>query len=86
MPFVGYYLIKSFSECASDIDVPTLSSPISCAVPDICTGFQCCVDVDILKRSFEVKVELDVCQYQIEIELEKMYISVPLNEFEYGRY
>ncbi|XP_060567959.1 uncharacterized protein LOC132726631 [Ruditapes philippinarum] len=72
------------SECASDIDVPTLSSPISCAIPDICTGFQCCVDIAILKRSFEVKVELDVCQYQIEIGLEKMYISVPLNEFKYG--
>ncbi|XP_053399001.1 uncharacterized protein LOC128556945 [Mercenaria mercenaria] len=74
------------SDCQSEVETPHLSSPISCTVLDICTGFQCCVDVDTLKRSFEVKVQLDICKYQLDIELEKMHVSVPLIDYEYSKF
>ena len=63
-----------------------LPSTTACRLPSYCTGAQCCVDVDLLRRSFETYVYLDACNYRLSVGLEKLDINITLFDFSFDEW
>ncbi|VDI45264.1 Hypothetical predicted protein [Mytilus galloprovincialis] len=57
-----------------------------CYIPYLCTGIECCVHADALRRDFEVTVILDSCQFVFTIGIETFMrnLSVATLELEEG--
>ena len=75
-----------FSACPVDFDLPKIAAnlPITCHVPDYCTGIECCVEVDFLKKSFHFYILLDGCRYKIKAGIEDFGIDETLYTFDSG--
>jgi hypothetical protein len=58
---------------------------MSCYISDMCTDVQCCVDVSLIKRSFEITLKLDTCRYQLEVEIDRLKINVALVDYKFGK-
>ncbi|VDI08030.1 Hypothetical predicted protein [Mytilus galloprovincialis] len=55
-----------------------LSSYIACYIPDHCTAVDCCLDVELLDRSFHIFVDIDSCYYRLTIGVERMSYTLNL--------
>ncbi|XP_063447892.1 uncharacterized protein LOC134727440 [Mytilus trossulus] len=73
-------------ECPLDITLPEIPSniPVSCHIPDYCTGIQCCVDVEFIKKSFHFYILLDGCQYRIKAGIDRFGIDEAFFSFDSG--
>ncbi|CAG2204550.1 unnamed protein product [Mytilus edulis] len=72
--------------CERPIDLQPLTGPLTCHIPDICTGVECCIDVHPIRRSFHVFVFLDACSYRLRMGIEKYEIDISLFDYEFGDY
>ncbi|VDI33335.1 Hypothetical predicted protein, partial [Mytilus galloprovincialis] len=70
--------------CSADVPVAALPVYARCRLPSYCTGIQCCVDVPILKRTFETHVLLDACAYKLSIGIEKLVINESLFDYTFN--
>ncbi|VDI06314.1 Hypothetical predicted protein [Mytilus galloprovincialis] len=70
--------------CPVDLSLPALTGPLTCHIPDYCTGVECCVDVKPIGRSFHVYIFLDACSNRIKLGIEKFGIDVSYLNFEFG--
>ncbi|KAL5015120.1 hypothetical protein ScPMuIL_009390 [Solemya velum] len=70
--------------CGVELTLPDLSGPMTCHVPDYCTGVDCCVDIEVIHRSFHVALLLDACNYKFTISIEKQEIVVYLFTYNWG--
>jgi hypothetical protein len=59
--------------------------PVSCHIPDYCTGIDCCVDVDLIGKSFNAYVLMDACNYKLSVGIEKLAFNLTLFEYEWGK-
>jgi hypothetical protein len=57
---------------------------VACAVSDTCLGVSCCIYSSILKRSFELSFEIDVCRYALELQIESYKSTLLLDTSELG--
>jgi hypothetical protein len=62
-----------------------LDGPVSCHIPDSCTGIDCCVDVDIIGRSFRVFALLDACGYKLSVGIDKLKFDLTLFDYKWGK-
>jgi hypothetical protein len=74
-----------YSDCPRSLDTIGLPDVISCHIPTYCTGFDCCVYMDIVKRSFKLFLHIDACSYMFSIGIEKFGLNVSLLEYEWGK-
>ncbi|XP_063420822.1 uncharacterized protein LOC134706043 [Mytilus trossulus] len=70
--------------CDRLIDLQTLTGPLTCHIPDICTGVECCIDVDPMRRSFHMFIFIDACSNRLRIGIEKYEINISLFDYEFG--
>lgn len=61
-----------------------LPSGTVCHIPKFCTGIECCVPVDLMKRNIHAYVYIHSCDYMLEIGIEKLQFKVDLFDFEWG--
>ncbi|VDI43606.1 Hypothetical predicted protein [Mytilus galloprovincialis] len=69
--------------CDKSVDLQPLTGPVTCHIPDICTGVECCIDVNPIRRSFHVFVFLDACSYRLRMGIEKYEIDISLFDYEF---
>lgn len=83
-----FMLHAYYSDCQTELqtELQNLPSIMSCYISNMCTDFKCCVDVSLIKRSFEISLKLDTCRYQLHIEIERLKINVALVDYKFGRY
>ncbi|KAK3609660.1 hypothetical protein CHS0354_035945 [Potamilus streckersoni] len=72
------------STCPIPLNLPALPNNVACHIPDICTGFDCCVYFPLLGRSFHIMVKLDACNYLFTLQLENWKKEIVLLEYEFG--
>ncbi|XP_060596418.1 uncharacterized protein LOC132750445 [Ruditapes philippinarum] len=77
-------LARFQSECREEIQLPDLPETISCYLSERCTSIRCCVDVDVIQRSFDITLNLDTCNYILEAQIENMKLDVPLVDYKFG--
>lgn len=78
-------LVHIFLDCPKASAPVALPDKVSCLIPDICTGIDCCAEVDFLAgRSINTQVLLDPCQSIMSLNLEKMQYNVTLFDYEFG--
>lgn len=73
--------------CPQDLASPFLTLPLHarCHIPHYCSGFSCCVhDEHILHHHFTVGIRLDDCNHLVTIQLEKIFIEIPLVNCTFG--
>lgn len=73
--------------CPQDLASPFLTLPLHarCHIPHYCSGFSCCVhDEHILHHHFTVGIRLDDCNHLVTIQLEKIFIEIPLVNYTFG--
>ena len=76
------YLFDIKGGCGLNKNMQKLSG-ISCAISDTCLGVACCLQSEILKRSFELAFEIDVCKYALEFTIESYKSTLLLDTSEF---
>ncbi|KAJ8320500.1 LOW QUALITY PROTEIN: hypothetical protein KUTeg_002087 [Tegillarca granosa] len=72
-------------ECKLDVDLPDLSSLdfITCRLPEMCTGVDCCMDISWIYLSKPMHT-LDACHYNLSIGIEKFGTNISLLNYQWG--
>ena len=65
---------------------PTTPSNQSCIITNNCLGFRCCLDIDlkIAKKSVEVFLLVDLCNFDISIGFGKWYRNISMFAYHWG--
>ncbi|XP_033724553.1 uncharacterized protein LOC117314596 [Pecten maximus] len=72
-------------DCPLDISLPDITSvPMTCYIPDYCTGIDCCLDVDFLGMSFRTYLLLDGCNLNLQIGIEQLALNESLDSYIFG--
>ncbi|XP_053390116.1 uncharacterized protein LOC128553035, partial [Mercenaria mercenaria] len=79
LPNVGWK-----SDCPVNISLPALPENMMCHLLKHCTGFACCVNIPLLKRSFSFHLDLDSCNYALIVGIEKLEYNQSLINYEFG--
>ncbi|XP_053398929.1 uncharacterized protein LOC128556927 [Mercenaria mercenaria] len=82
-PFSGS-LNGLISDCATQLDVGLIPDFMTCYISDSCKSFNCCVDVDFAKWSFNIYAYIDECTHTLSIGIEKFHLTVSLLEYIWG--
>ncbi|KAL5014713.1 hypothetical protein ScPMuIL_008983 [Solemya velum] len=72
-------------DCPVDFALHDIDGPLSCYIPDICTAIECCLDVSLLRRSFNFYFTLDACNYVLKLGIEKLDLNIPFLDYEWGK-
>ncbi|KAL5013968.1 hypothetical protein ScPMuIL_008238, partial [Solemya velum] len=83
----GHYTFLGWTdECHKTTDVPALPHPdtVSCHIGDSCSAVDCCVYIEKIDRSMNVVLNMDSCNYRLEIGIEKFKFNVSLLDFGFG--
>lgn len=81
---MSHYLC--FLECPLQGSLPSLPDYMSCHLLKHCTGFSCCVNVPVLKRSFSFYFDLDSCNFALTAGVEKLEYNQSLINYEFGNW
>lgn len=83
-----YVFFKTiFTDCPLTIPLTPLKIPATCMIPSHCTAVDCCIDVDFLGRSFHTYLDLDTCNNQFTVGIEKLKLDpVSLLDYKFGRW
>lgn len=57
---------------------------VICLVKDMCILVSCCVDIGFMKILFEVYFILDVCNYWLDVGIEKLLFNFSLKDVIFG--
>ena len=84
--YVSDELFLFSSDCPHDISLPTLPNGlVSCHIADYCTGITCCTDVELIGRSISASVDLDVCDYTLQVKIEKLSVNISLVDYQFNK-
>ncbi|XP_052806223.1 uncharacterized protein LOC128235441 [Mya arenaria] len=72
------------NECGALLRLPILPKNVVCHIPDFCTGIECCIGVDIIRRSFNTKLVLNACDLTFTIGIEKLSKEISLTSYNWG--
>ena len=83
---MAHFIAKNvLLDCSSSLVLPILPDNIVCHIPDYCTGFDCCVNIDFLRTSIHVKFLLDACNYKLTIGIEQLEHEFVLFDYNWGK-
>ncbi|KAL3873935.1 hypothetical protein ACJMK2_037012, partial [Sinanodonta woodiana] len=72
-------------ECRSEFSLPALPDYIGCHISADCQKVDCCVEVQRIRRSFNVHLHMDTCNLRFSIGIEKLQANVSLIHYEWGK-
>ena len=80
------FYVGHFSVCTSDVQLNNLTSdPMVCHLDFTCLGVDCCIQVDMARRTLRASLNLDPCSQIMTIALERFTINVDLTNYTFGR-
>ncbi|XP_046562947.1 uncharacterized protein LOC124271840 [Haliotis rubra] len=71
------------NECSSRA-VPSLPDSVRCHLTFNCSTVDCCVDVRLIKRTIQAKFDVDICNLQMTVIIERLSYTVSLLEYVWG--
>ena len=74
-----------FTACPANISVSNFRGSASCNIPSSCTAVQCCVEVGLVGRTFDIGLDIDYCRQMISFNIERLTKSVSLNQYNFGK-
>lgn len=76
----------STSECPKTIAfLPSeIPEPMSCYIPDYCTGIECCAEIPALGLGLHVFAFLDLNKLELQIGMENVSETIKLNDYVWG--
>ncbi|XP_062616058.1 uncharacterized protein LOC134277763, partial [Saccostrea cucullata] len=78
--------IKGWKNECPNTGVPSpLPSSVSCHIPQLCTGIDCCAEIGFLGgRTINVQVLMDPCEAIMSLNIEKMQYNLTLFDYDFG--
>ncbi|XP_053400990.1 uncharacterized protein LOC123541000 [Mercenaria mercenaria] len=67
--------------CSLGVNVSPLQNILTCALQESCSAVDCCIDVYLLEKSFNVKFNLNPCTNMLEIGIERLTFDLPLEDY-----
>ncbi|XP_062579219.1 uncharacterized protein LOC134241150, partial [Saccostrea cucullata] len=61
-----------------------IPDPMSCYIPDYCTGIECCADIPVLGLGLHVFAFLDLDKLELRIGMENIKETIKLNDYVWG--
>ncbi|VDI38367.1 Hypothetical predicted protein, partial [Mytilus galloprovincialis] len=74
-------LLDTSSDCS--LSVPDLPDWLSCSVPSVCNGIECCVDLPRLNKSVTVALKMENCRNALQLKFGEQTTKIKLNQFVY---
>ncbi|KAK6174798.1 hypothetical protein SNE40_013376 [Patella caerulea] len=71
-------------DCPSTINLPTLPDTTRCHWSTDCSTIDCCLYVGIVKRSVNLRLNIDICNLQMTFTVEKMTYTISLFDYNWG--
>jgi len=81
--FVIFVSTLDCSSLASVFDPPTW---MSCSVSEECTRLHCCVFIEAINRSIDVELDIDTCNYMINVKIDDYHIRTSFFDFSWGEF
>ncbi|XP_041378093.1 uncharacterized protein LOC121390363 [Gigantopelta aegis] len=72
-------------DCPAAIELPTLPPEATCHLSDPCGTIDCCVDVALLQRSFNLKIGINFCEYSFTMAIENFGFHKTINFYKFGK-
>ncbi|ESO82597.1 hypothetical protein LOTGIDRAFT_236952 [Lottia gigantea] len=72
-------------ECTKSITLPSLPDSTRCHWSADCSTIDCCIYVGLIKRTVNLKVEVDVCNLELTLKLGKMEYVISLFDYEWDK-
>nr|XP_022320681.1 uncharacterized protein LOC111122936 [Crassostrea virginica] len=74
------------NECPNVKTPTSLPTSVSCRIPNICTGIDCCVEIEFLGgRTINIQVLLDPCEGIMSLSIENMQYNLTLMDYTFGK-
>jgi len=67
-----------------DESVSEVTENATCELTDKCVGLQCCVSASTVPLNFAVTVNVDACQKEVYIKLERIQYTIPFHNYTWG--
>ncbi|XP_053398282.1 uncharacterized protein LOC128556671 [Mercenaria mercenaria] len=71
-------------ECPLDVDVPVLPEHVYCRLETFCNAVDCCINSELLQRTFALTLKVDPCDMILTIAIEKLQFEISLFEYSWG--
>ena len=76
-----------FLECFTPVTLAALDDDaITCNLDSTCRSLQCCLDIPVIKRSVHAFMNLDTCNYQLRVGIEKLQFNITLRDYTFGEW
>ncbi|CAC5374575.1 unnamed protein product [Mytilus coruscus] len=75
------------SGCFTPVTLASLDdSTITCNLDSSCRAIDCCLDVPVIKKSVHIFMNLDSCNYQLRVGIEKLQFNITLRDYQFGEW
>ncbi|WAR05129.1 hypothetical protein MAR_020498 [Mya arenaria] len=74
------------NDCSVDVGLPNLQRNTSCNFDTTCSSFSCCVDIEYIKKMFELRFEIDSCEQRVTIGMERINVYRTFSELKFGKW
>ncbi|KAL5015119.1 hypothetical protein ScPMuIL_009389 [Solemya velum] len=72
--------------CAREVVLVPLEGPVSCHLGESCTDVTCCVIMERLGQTAQIKLSLDPCNEELTVGIENFIRMFNLDGYDWGRY
>ncbi|CAG2257233.1 unnamed protein product [Mytilus edulis] len=73
--------------CFTPVTLASLDdSTITCNLDSSCRAIECCLDVPVIKKSAHIFMNLDTCNYQLRVGIEKHQFNITLRDYQFGEW
>ncbi|VDH92137.1 Hypothetical predicted protein [Mytilus galloprovincialis] len=70
--------------CFEDVELPVLPADVRCKILPSCLGIDCCLGVEFLQHKFKASFELDTCNHQLHLQIDRYQKTLNLTDYTYG--
>ncbi|VDI71962.1 Hypothetical predicted protein [Mytilus galloprovincialis] len=82
-PYTGS--INGWKDECSASDLENLpSAMMKCYIPANCSFIRCCHEVGLLGTPMETELEIDSCNFELSVRIEKLKFKIPFHDYQWG--
>ncbi|XP_052083535.1 uncharacterized protein LOC127720826 [Mytilus californianus] len=71
-------------ECSASNLENLPSNTMKCYIPATCSFIRCCHEVSLLGTPMETELEIDSCNFELSVRIEKLEFKVPFHDYQWG--
>ena len=82
---ISYTVCIFILDCPYPISPGVLDGPIHCHISSKCTSVDCCIHDEISQRNYNVYLNIDPCDFKLEIAAENYRFTESLLNFDWSK-